>query len=316
MQDKSPFYYKDYSPPKPAPNFWTGKICRSPKSIYSWLDKYCYGHSDYKRALSMLIWNAHNHMRPKGALLVVGNSGEGKTEMLRVVKTFYDNLEILDASLFTSQGYRGNNKITSGLKRLDVSPDGPMAICCIDEIDKLIQKADGGRNDSAPLWELLKIIEGGTVDVTENSNEEPNIIDTNDICFVLLGSFSYLQEKQSKTIGFARDDEAKPSKSVNPERVLEVLPPEIRGRIETICYLDPLTETDYRNLLMQNRHYNPIKRIADERHINLHVSKDKIAQIAREAYEDHSVRSINSKLSNYVNDVLFDEPDTKDIVIE
>lgn len=316
MQDKSPFYYKDYSPPKETQNFWTNKICRSPKSIYSWLDKYCYGHTEYKRALSMLIWNAYNHQRPKGALLVVGNSGEGKTEMLRITKTFYPNMEILDASLFTSQGYRGNNKITSGLKRLDVSPDGPMAICCIDEIDKLIQRADGGRNDSAPLWELLKIIEGGTVDVTENSNEEPNIIDTSDICFVLLGSFSYLQEKQSKTIGFARDDEAKPSKSVNPKRVLEVLPPEIRGRIETICYLEPLTETDYRNLLMQNRQYNPIKRIADERHINLHVSKDKIAQIAREAYEDHSVRSINSKLSNYVNDILFDEPDTKDIVIE
>ena len=316
MQEKSPFYYNDYTPPKEPPNFWTSKICRNPKSIYSWLNKYCYGHSEYKKALSMLIWNAYNHKRPKGALLVVGNSGEGKTEMLRIAKGFYNNLEILDASLFTSQGYRGNNKITSGLKRLNVSPDGPMAICCIDEIDKLIQKSDGGRNDSAPLWELLKIIEGGTVDVTENSNEEPNIIDTSDICFVLLGSFSYLQEKQSKTIGFARDDEAISSKSVNPKRVLEILPPEIRGRIETICYLDPLTETDYRNLLMQNRHYNPIKRIADERGVNLHVSHKKVTEIAHEAYQDHSVRSINSKLSNYVNDILFEDPDTKDIIIE
>lgn len=316
MQETLPFYYKNYTPPKDVPNFWTDKICRSPKSIYSWLNKYCYGHSEYKKKLSMLIWDAYNHRRPKGALLVVGNSGEGKTEMLRVVKTFYDNLEILDASLFTSQGYRGNNKITSGLKRLNVSSNGPMAICCIDEIDKLILKSDNGRNDSAPIWELLKIIEGGTVDVTENSTEEPNIIDTNDICFIMLGSFSYLQEKQSKTIGFARDDNNKSSTSLNPDTVLATLPPEIRGRIESVVFLDAFTEDDYKNILIQNRQYNPIKRIADERGINLRVSHGKVAEIAHEAFQNHSVRSINSKLSNYVNDILFDDPEVKDITLE
>ena len=60
MQDNTPFYYKGYkSQATPqAPAFWTNKICSSPKSIFSHLDKYAYGHCAYKKKLAYFIYQA------------------------------------------------------------------------------------------------------------------------------------------------------------------------------------------------------------------------------------------------------------------
>ena len=318
MPDTVPFYHRGYSQSATgSTDFWIKKICRSPKSIYDHLNKYVYGHDSYKRALSMLVYKAYNHKRPKGGLLVVGSSGTGKTEMLRIINRFYKNMTILDASLMTSQAYRGNNKITTGLRQLNTNAQGPLPICCIDEFDKLILKSDGGQNDSSPLFELLKILEGGTVDVSSNSNEAPEIIDTSNICFILLGSFTYLSEqKKHMQIGFARSDEARSAPELDQSKVLEQLPPEIRGRIEDTVFLDSFSESDFLNLIRDER-YSPVKRIGEELGITLSLSDERATQIARKAYSQKTgVRAINSEISNYVNNILFDNPTVKEISME
>lgn len=315
MPDTVPFYHRGYSQSATgSTDFWIKKICKSPKSIYDHLNKYVYGHDSYKRALSMLIYKAYNHKRPKGALMVVGSSGTGKTEMLRVISTFYNNMTILDASLMTSQAYRGNNKITTGLRQLNTNTQGPLSICCIDEFDKMVMKSD----DSSPLYELLKIIEGGTVDVTSNSNESPEIIDTSNICFILLGSFTYLSEqKKHMQIGFARSDEARSAPDLDQSKVLEQLPPEIRGRIENTVFLDTFSESDFLSIIQDER-YSPVKRIGKELGINLSLSDEKAAQIAHKAYSQNNlgIRAINSEISNYVNNILFYNPTVKEISME
>lgn len=317
MPDKKPFYHTGYTPTPNATGFWTGKICKSPKSIYEHFNKYVYGHDEYKRVLSMLVWNAYNRKRPKGALLVVGDSGCGKTEMIRQLQYFYSNTVLLDSTLMTSQAYRGNNKTTSGLQRLNLDSSSPLGIAIFDEVDKLIQRADGGKNDSAPIWEMLKMLEGGEIDVSCSSNSEPCIIDTCNICFILMGSFEYLKQKNvSRPIGFARTDEAGSVPTLDRDLVLEQLPPELRGRIETVVFLDSFTERDFVKIMRDDR-YSPVKRISKELDINLSVSPDKAEELARKAFRNHTgIRSISNELTSYCNSILFENPSIKDITME
>lgn len=317
MPDKIPFYHTGYTPTANATGFWTGKICKSPKTIYEHFNKYVYGHDEYKRVLSMLIWNAYNRKRPKGALLVVGDSGCGKTEMIRQLQFFYSNTLLLDSSLMTSQAYRGNNKTTLQLQRLNIDSHSPLPICIFDEIDKLILKSDDGRNDSVPLWELLKMLEGGEIDISCSSNSEPCIIDTRNICFILMGSFEWLKQKNvSRPIGFARTYEAGSVPKLNRELVLKQIPPELRGRIETVVFLDSFTERDYVQIMQDDR-YSPVKRVSKELGINLSVSPDKADEIARKAFQNHTgIRSISNELTNYCNNILFENPSIKDITME
>lgn len=317
MPDKIPFYHTGYTPTPNATGFWTGKICKSPKSIYEHFNKYVYGHDEYKRVLSMLVWNAYNRKRPKGALLVVGDSGCGKTEMIRQLQFFYSNSVLLDCTLMTGQAYRGNSKTTSGLQRLNLGSSSPLGIAIFDEVDKLIQRADGGKNDSAPIWEMLKMLEGGEIDVSSSSNSEPCIIDTSNICFILMGSFEWLKQKNvSRPIGFARTDEAGSVPKLNRELVLEQLPSELRGRIETVCFLDSFTERDFVQI-MNDEQRSPIKRVSEELGINLTVSPEKADEIARRAFKNHTgIRSISNELTNYCNNILFENPSIKDITME
>lgn len=322
MQDNTPFYYKGYkSQATPqAPAFWTNKICSSPKSIFSHLDKYAYGHCAYKKKLAYFIYQAYNRKRP-GSILVCGPSGTGKTEMLRIVESFYPNRKIsqVDCTSLSSAAYKGNNKINSSFRNLDISSKGPLSIMCFDEIDKLIQRADGGNNDSAPLWELLKVLEGESIDVTSNSNEPPELVDTSNVCFILLGSFSYLTpKKKHMQIGFARSDETDPAQKLNRDIVLEQIPPELRGRIEDVVFLDEFTEEDFKNIIKNKQaFYCPVKRIEREYNINLSLSDEKATQIAHKAFiEKTGLRAINSELSSYVKDVLFDNPNVKEIIME
>ena len=317
MPDKIPFYHTGYTPTPNATGFWTGKICKSPKSIYEHFNKYIYGHDEYKRVLSMLVWNAYNRKRPKGALLVVGDSGCGKTEMIRHLQLFYSNTVLLDSSLMTSQAYRGNNKTTSGLQRLNLASNSPLGICIFDEVDKLLLKSDSGKNDSVPLWEMLKMLEGGEIDVSSSSNSEPCIIDTSNICFILMGSFEWLKQGNvSRPIGFARADEARSVPKLNKELVLEQIPPELRGRIETVVFLDSFTERDYVQIMKDDR-YSPVKRVSKELGINLSVSPNKADELARKAFHNHTgIRSISNELTSYCNSILFEKPNIKNITIE
>lgn len=308
--------------PEPKPNYNKIRdvLYHSPKTVFDLLDKRIYGNDEYKRTLSTLVWKAYNWQPPGGALLVVGQSGTGKTEAIRALRS-YGNILIINGASITPTGYKGPS-LTSNLSSLHFLREEDSKgrrfgrpVVAIDEFDKLVSKSHGSWSDSAFIFELLQLIEGSFVDIGENNNCHMTI-NTGDIQFILLGSFSALTDTQkSHPIGFGSIYEEKP-KYLTQEAVMATIPPELRGRISETVMLDPLTEQDYRNIMF-SKQYSPVKHIGEKMGIDILISEETAEQIAMEAFSSKTgVRSMNSAVERYVNKVLFDKPNIKHIYME
>lgn len=309
------FYDDDYVPSEDYSRFQ--EEFDTPKKIFDYLEKNLYGHTEYKKAISVYLWKAIHGHKPSGALLVAGESGSGKTELFRVLKEIYSNISICDGSRITAEGYRGQNKLTSGMATLDFSSDLP-PIYVIDEFDKLIHKGNAGWSGSGLLSELLKCLEGTRINISaDDSRKEPKWIDSSQIVFVLIGSFSNLTENQnSKPIGFnAPDNAINRASNLTQEMISSELSNELRGRISQIIILNALTSDDYFKIL-KNSDFSPIAKMEKEFGVHFNISRKKYREIANRAYEEKTgVRSMNHFISQYLNEQLFENPDVKEISI-
>ncbi|MCR4684569.1 MAG: AAA family ATPase [Lachnospiraceae bacterium] len=309
-----PFYYPNFRPPAkdiPFKEF----IFSTPKRIYTVLDKKVYGHDAYKRALSVFIWKAYHGHRP-GTMLIVGQSGSGKTEMIRALKESYRNIAIADGASLTPAGYKDESKLATYLRCLDFSDRALPPLFVIDEFDKMILRQQGGWSGTGLVFELLKFLEGGNVNIGEAL--KPTFVDTSKVCFLLLGAFSNLaaENRKEKSFGFSSmDTTEQPAKRLEKKAILDMIPPELCGRIEETIILDPFTEDDYRKIL-KDRYYSPISRLGKELHIDVKISDDRADQIAHNAFVNGTgVRSMNSEISSYINNRLFEDPEIKTIYI-
>ncbi len=287
----------------------------SPKNIYDFLDFCVYGHHQFKKYLSLFIWQLQNGHHP-AALLVAGNSGEGKTETIRALKKIYQNIAVLDGASITPQGYKGANKFASGMNLLDNNNPYQKPILVIDEIDKLICR--DGWHASDLTAELLKLMEGTTVDISVDDKKQ-NFINTENMGFILLGSFSHLTDiSKLHHLGFtvSSDENAfSQRKLLSEELILDQLTPELIGRIGKVIVLDPFTQKDFEQILQDER-YSPIYRFQKEYGIRININPDKCRQIAESAYLNQTgVRSMTNEIARYLNDELFKDPGTKEISI-
>ena len=287
----------------------------TPKKIFDYLEKNLYSHTEYKKAISVYLFNLVNKHKPSGALLAAGESGTGKTELFRVLKKVYPNLTVVDGSSITPQGYRGKNKLTSGMAALDFASDLP-PVYVIDEFDKLVHKGNAGWSGTGLLSELLKCLEGTRINISADDRKE-QWIDTSQVGFVLLGSFSNLTDKQSShPIGFNAPDNANNRRSkLTKEMIISELTPELQGRIAQIIILDEFTADDFYKIL-KDPNYSPVAKIQNEFDIVFKISGKKYREIANRAYEEQTgVRSMNNFIGQYLNEQLFENPDVKEISI-
>ena len=311
------FYDADYkrtAPEKPT----DGNIFKSPKSIYDYLDSFVYSHDDYKRELSVYIWK-HVHGHRSGAFLVAGQSGSGKTEMIRALNNIYPNIVIADGSTIVPQGYKGNSQLTTQIANLDFENEEYPPIVVIDEFDKLVSRSRGSWSDTCISGELLKFIEGGTYPISLGHNDKTRFVDTSNMAVILLGAFSSVEErKHSRGIGFGSDERQSGDATYRLEKkdIFDQLTPELIGRISNVVILNPLTEWDYLRILNDER-YSPVSRLSNEFHLNLTISRKRYEEIAHEAYlSGTGVRSMNTVISRYVDDELFNNPDVTEIEIK
>ncbi len=289
------------------------EMMASPKKIYSYLDERVYGHDKYKRELSLLLWKAYHHKSPGGALLVAGPSGCGKTEMLRRIAPTYGNIVIVDGTSIVATGYKGSSKLSTHLANLRFADNAPYPIYCIDEFDKLLHKttSNGGWSDSGLLYEMLKLLEGCTINI--GSDSEPRIVDTTNVYFILLGSFSALTDiKKTAPIGFDRTVEIAKPTVLSEETIMNLMPPELQGRIEQSVILEPFTEEDYKKIIAQS-----LTRAMNNLHIPIDISDEKLLEITHNAFESKTgVRYMNNEINKYVNNILFDNPEPEMIYIK
>lgn len=289
-----------------------------PKTIYQYLDENVYGHQEFKRNLAFFVWQIKHGHRPS-AMLVAGNSGEGKTETIRALQKIYGNLAMIDGASVTPQGYKGANKLASGLNMLDMNdPDWP-PIYVIDEADKLICRR--GWDGSSMTAELLKLMEDGVVDISVNDREQ-KFVSTENLSFILLGSFSGLTdvtpETESNPIGFCvsqKETGETRRKTITEDMIRKQLTPELIGRIGNFIVLEPFEQADFESILKDER-YSPIRRFEKEYGIRFDMKQQKIKEIAAAAYKNQTgVRSMTTEISRFLMDSLFEDPDTKEITV-
>lgn len=311
--DTPDFYSDEYVPSQDSDA--AAVTYNTPKKIYDFLDMHVYGHAEYKKAVSVFLWKAIQGHKPTGALLVAGNSGTGKTELFRALKNIYSNIAIADGASMVSAGYKGNNHLTSNMTLLNFSSSDLPPIYVIDEFDKLLHKGKGGWSDTGLLGELLKCLEGERINI--GTTDRSRWVDTSKICFVLLGSFSALTDKQNaRPIGFNTSiDKNSQRSSLTKERILSEFTPELQGRVSQLVILDEFSAEDYYKIL-KNPNYSPIARIENEFGVHVTVSRKKYREIANKAFtEQTGVRHMNHAICQYLDEQLFENPDVKEITI-
>lgn len=225
------------------------------------------GQNDIKRVCSNVfiylktIWRG---LTPNNNMIITAPSGTGKTETYRALKDYFKNnipgLQVLliDATQLTPSGYRGSNIEDMFAPLFNGRDKEPPAIVFIDEIDKRLMPTNAGMDsfNSAVQYNLLSIIEGGTITDTNRRGERGQSINTSKIMFIGLGSFdAYKQKKISKrSIGFTDNEVIDSCNEIfTPETLLEAgATPELMGRFPFVLNYNRLDESTLRKIIQKN----------------------------------------------------------------
>lgn len=259
------------------------QIDLTPQTIFQQLQKTIVGQEEYLKALSNAAWlhqlkyqhfmdTANVFEKPKQNLLVIGNSGTGKTLAVQTLGKIL-NLPVIieDASSLTGEGWRGKSvsNICERIHRAtDKTEDKVYSIICLDEIDKVFRSNRtnySGAADSGflPLNNLLTFLAGGMITCTDNNSKCS--IDSSNFLVICLGAFDedlpdIIKKRLTGTrqIGFCGKGHEEPDTDdllqyVTEEDLHEYgIPWEFLGRLNLITKTRPLDVSDYRSILTQS----------------------------------------------------------------
>ena len=344
----------------------------TPRQLYELLDKFVIGQSEAKKSLAVAVYNHYkrflinvygatvngetneefeNVTIDKSNLLMLGNTGTGKTYM---VKTLAKHLGIpcyiADSTKLTESGFVGDD-VETVLTGLLHEADGDIlkaesGICILDEMDKL-----GRRGENASLTRdvggegvqqgLLKIVEGTKIGVPPNGGRkhpEQQLIemDTTNILFIGMGAFDGIDkivERRLNTtpIGFGAvkkqmSDDEKNVNMLNKVRQEDLkkfgLIPELIGRFPIIAHTNPLSEDDLVRILIepQNSIIKQYRKMLYLDGVNLNFTNEALRLIAKIANSTKTgARGLRSILENVLTDIMFDfggNVENKDVTIE
>lgn len=313
-----------------------------PHEIKNRLDKDVIGQDDAKKVLTVEIYNHYKRIYskvktsiPKNNILLIGESGCGKTHLVETISKIIDiPMTIVDATTITETGYSGKD-VDSILSSLIQEANGDISsaekgIVFIDEVDKLAKRTSN-TSTKDPQGEgvqqaLLKMIEGTNFTIEQNRQSIKRTtvtINTSNILFIFGGAFDGLQEivdkrtnKNKKTIGFMNADTVETStvdSKMSPIRIEDLIQfgmiPEFIGRIPLILTLNPLTKENLMDILVKpNGAIIPeyIKLFKEEQK-DLRFTDEAIEYIASEAlHKGLGARGMKGIVAKKMSDLLYD----------
>ena len=298
----------------------------TPKEIYRYVSSQILGQEEAVKAASMLLYN-HLHGKKRNVLFA-GPTGCGKTEIWRVLSQLYPNIQIVDGTMITMEGWSGAFKLRDIFANMS-REQAESAIVVIDEFDKLCEPkyGSGGNNYSAAMQnELLKMIEGNKVFFPEDKGKVAMEFDTSKISFVFCGSFETLITRKreiNSSIGFGKsidksDISVEYKNKIKTEDLMTYagVRREICGRINQVVQLRPMTAEDYKQIL-QHYSMSPVRKLEKEYHIRLKLNREMQDILAKEAEENQmGVRYLNSRIQELLDEQMFLDSEKEEYLLE
>lgn len=202
----------------------------------------------------------------KKVLLVLGKTGTGKTEVMKQVsKNLGIPYVIEDATKFTMEGYVGrstSDMLIDLYKAADYDLEAAQTgLLIIDEIDKKSKGQETGTVSSTGVQtSLLKMLEGETVTLTIDKGpaKEEIQFDTSMLTIFLMGAFSGIEKKVSRTIGFNNNEKQENQVYSNDDLTAYGMIPELVGRISAVVKTKDLELEDFKDIITKST-ISPLK---------------------------------------------------------
>ena len=327
----------------------------TPKHLYDYLNQHVIGQYEAKKLISVAVYNHYKRFcdsiygytndvedNPykdvtieKTSCIIAGESGTGKTYMLRMLAKYLNiPFYIQDSCTLSASGYVGDdveNAILGALRDANYNVQATQhAIIVFDEFDKLSRKSENPSitrdvGGEGVQQSLLKLVEGTIVNVPPNGGrkhpeQECIPVDTSNILFFGIGAFDGLEKiierrKNKKTIGFNntscnQNDEEDLLADITTDDLKKFgLIPELIGRFPLVTHTKKLTEQELFQILTEPKssiikQYQKMMWIDN---IELLFEEKALKEIAHIAFEKKiGARGLRGVIDKVLSDIMFE----------